>query len=175
MSILNSFNIKANFWQVNPQLCAVDPLATLYNGDKSKDKSDSSKIMWAIALVFDIESKYFNIPLDDRKKIIARDYLKNDKFDFNKYKEYIEFYEKLTLTPARRHLIIWNNKLDEKTTFLEGLQYNEQTAELIEKLLISNTKLYAELERISEELVKEGDSGIVKGGSEESISEKGEM
>lgn len=175
MGILNNFDIKANFWKINPQLTLGEPLQKLYNDDKSKDKTASSQIMWAIALVYDTESKYFNIPIGERKKIVAKDYLKNESFNFDDYKDHIELYEKITLTPARRHLIIWNSKLDEKTAFLEGLKYNESTAELIEKLLISNTKLYAELERISEELVKEGNSGIVKGGAIESANESGDI
>ncbi len=175
MNILNNFDIKANFWQVNPQLKIPAPFNKLYEDDKTKDKHSSSQIMWAIALTTDPSSKFFNITLEDRRTIIARDYLKDIKFDFNAYKECIDFYERMVLTPAQRQLTIWSKKLDEKTELLSRITYNESNSELIEKLLISNTKLFGELQRISEALVKEGEDGIVKGGSEESISEKGEI
>lgn len=175
MGLLNYFDTRANFWKANPQLCIAGALKSLYENDKSKDKEESSRIMWAIALAYDIESKFFNLPLIERKKFISKDYLKNEKFDFDKYKDCIEFYEKLSITPARRQLIVWNTKLDEKTEFLATLPYNAQNAKLIDELLSSNTKLYEALAKISEELVKEGDRGVVKGGSEESLSEKGEL
>ena len=175
MGILNNFDTKANFWQINPQLCIMEPLKTLYDADKSKSKEDSSKIMWAIALIVDPESKFFNLPLDQRRKLISKDYLQNPKFNFDDYKEHARFYELLSITPAKRQLVIWNTKLDEKTSLLEKMVYSVENAEFLEKLLASNSKLYSELERISEQLVKEGEFGIVKGGSEESISEKGEI
>lgn len=153
----------------------AEPFQKLYSEDKSKNHENSSRIMWAIALVCDTESKYFNLPDKEKRKIIARDYLKDDKFDFSKYREQMDLYEQLIFTSGQRQLSIWKRKMDEKTELLSHMVYSVDSAEFIEKLLVSNTKLFAELERISEQLVKEGESGIVKGGSEESASEKGDI
>lgn len=173
--LLNNFDIKGNFWKSNSQLELPEVFSEFKKSDKSKDKEESSKVMWAIALLLDPDSKFRRLKLSDRKNLIAKDMLKFDKFDWNKYKVLMEFYEKLILTPAERQLLIWEQKLDEKTQFMSDTTYDENNAELLEKLLGSNSKLFSELERIKEQLDKEGETGITKGGAEESASEKGEI
>lgn len=171
--IVNNFNTNNNFWDSNPQLKIAEDFAVLYKSDKSKGKEDSSKIMWAIALVYDPKSKYYNLPIKSRKQIIARDYLGDESFNFDEYQQQVSFYTSLTISPARRHLVEWNNKLDEKTEFLVKTRYTGDTWKMIEEMLINNTKLYSELARISESLEKEGEEGVTRGGSSESASETG--
>ena len=172
MQILNNFDTEANFWKINPQLVFPKEFSNLRGKDKSRDKKISSKIMWGITLLLDPDSKFSNIPFNDRKKMIARDYLQEKNFKWEGYKEAIGLYEKLILSPAKRQVNIWNKKMDEKTEYLESLTY-EEDSETIEKLLTTNAKLYAELDRITKQLEKEESEGITKGGVEESAVEKG--
>lgn len=171
--ILNNFETNNNFWKVNKQLSIPEEFETFRYNDRSRDKEESSKIMWAIALLLDPDSKYKRLKLQDKKTLIAKDFLKNDKFDWGKYKHIMDFYEKLMLTPAQRQLMIWEQKLDEKTQFMADTVYDAENAELLEKLLGSNSKLFAELERIKEQLEREDEGGITKGDFEESAVEKG--
>lgn len=175
LGILNNFETNNNFWEVNKQLCIPEQFSNFKVIDKSKNKEDSSKIMWAIALLLDPDSKFKRLKLQDKKNLIAKDFLKNEKFEWIKYKHIMDFYEKLMLTPAQRQLMIWEQKLDEKTQFMSDTTYDEDTAELLEKLLGSNSKLFGELERIKEQLEREDEGGIVKGGALESAVEKGEI
>ena len=171
LGILNSFDTKDNFWKVNKQLVIPEEFENFRYNDRSRDKEESSKIMWAIALLIDPDSKYKRLKLQDRKNLIAKDFLKNEKFQWDKYKDIISFYEKLILTPAQRQLMIWEQKLDEKTELMANTTYDLDNAEILEKLLASNSKLFAELERIKDQLNKEDDSGSMKGGGVESASE----
>lgn len=173
--IVNNFELSANFWKLNPQLIIPEVFNALYKGDKSKDKQDSSKIMWAIALLLEPESKFYNLPVTERREIISKDYLKIDKFKWDSIDKEVKFYERMILTPAQRQLSEWNRLMDEKNEYMRTLKYNSDTAELIEKLLISNGKLFIEYERLSELLQKEGDVGLVKGGVVESLGERGEI
>lgn len=175
LGILNNFDTKENFWKVNKQLVIPEEFENFRYNDRSRDKEESSKIMWAIALLLDPDSKFKRLRLQDRKSLIAKDFLKNEKFQWDKYKDIINFYEKLILTPAQRQLMIWEQKLDEKTELMAVTTYDLDNAEILEKLLASNSKLFAELERIKEQLEREDDSGIVQGGAEESASEKGDI
>lgn len=173
--ILNNFEITANFWSINPQLVIPNDFNKLYESDKSKKKDDSSKLMWAIALIVDTESKFYNLSLKERKDIVARDYLKNTKFDWKTLDKQVTTYEKLILTPAQRQLSEWNRLMDEKNEYMKKLKYTGDTADEIEKRLLSNAKLFDELTRLSEMLQKEGEQGLVKGGVSESLSERGEI
>ncbi len=80
--ILEGFDIDKNFWKLHPQLQIPQEFASIYREDKSKTKSKSSQIMWAIALLVDPDSKFANISFPTRKDIISKDFLKDVKFDF---------------------------------------------------------------------------------------------
>jgi hypothetical protein len=58
---------------------------------------------------------------------------------------------------------------------MKTLRYNSETADEIEKRLLSNTKLYSEYEDIMSRLVQEGEGGTMLGGSMESLTERGEI
>lgn len=173
LGILNNFETNNNFWKVNKQLSIPEEFESFRYNDRSRDKEESSKIMWAIALLLDPDSKFKRLRLQDRKTLIAKDFLKNEKFQWEKYKDITTFYEKLILTPAQRQLMIWEQKLDEKTELMSVTTYDLDNAEMLEKLLASNSKLFTELERIKEQLEREDDGGKTQGGSEESAVEKG--
>ena len=164
--------IEDNIWIINPELKIPDVFNKLYSSDKSKNKKDSSDILWGIYLIYHPISKFFNLPQADKEKLVNTDFLKQPKFDWGKYKKEIDLFQKLLLSPAKRQLIQWNRMLDEKTDFIKTMKYDEDTCELYEKLITSNTKLYAEYDRISKTLEQEGEEGITKGGGEESASEK---
>ena len=173
LGILNNFETNNNFWKVNKQLDIPEEFESFRYNDRSRDKEESSKIMWAIALLLDPDSKFKRLRLQDRKTLIAKDFLKNEKFQWEKYKDITTFYEKLILTPAQRQLMIWEQKLDEKTELMSVTTYDLDNAEMLEKLLASNSKLFTELERIKDQLEREDDGGKTQGGSEESAVEKG--
>lgn len=172
MNILNNFEIDGDFWSINPSLKIPKLYAELYDKDRSEGRRFSGRVMWAIALLVDPQSKFANLPYADRKKLILEDFVKYKRFKWEDYKECIAYYENMLLTPAQRQVNIWKRKMDEKTEYLDSLSY-EEDSETIEKLLISNAKLYVELERISKQLEKEESDGYTKGGAEESMTEKG--
>ena len=160
--ILERFDTEANFWKLHPQLQIPQEFAAIYKEDKSKTKSKSSQIMWAIALLVDPDSKFANISFPTRKDIISKDFLKDA----------INFYESSLITPAKRQLLVWNKKMDEKTRYLDVLTY-EENADTIEGLLKTNVKLFEDYERLLKLVDKETNEGSTKGGGEESASEKG--
>ena len=98
--------------------------------------------------------------------------MKDESFDWLKYKDAMHFYETSLITPAKRQLMVWNKKMDEKTLYLDALTY-EDNADTIEGLLKTNVKLFEDYERLLKLVDKETNEGSTKGGAEESASEKG--
>lgn len=173
LGILNNFETNNNFWKVNKQLSIPEEFESFRYNDRSRDKEESSKIMWAIALLIDPDSKFKRLRLQDRKILIAKDFLKNEKFQWEKYKDIITFYEKLILTPAQRQLAELESKLDERTEFLNNTPYNEESYEMIEKIRKNTSDWYNDLERIKDQLEREDEIGVVQGNALESASETG--
>lgn len=175
MGLLTTFETEANFWKLNPQLLIPEPLAKLYKQDKSKDKNDSSRIMWAICLYIDPseENKFRNFPEKDRKELIISDYLQDSKFKFESYKDITDWYSKNMLSNVERALISWRNKLTERETFIMSTVYTLESADALDKIMANTDKLFNQLERVEKQYVKEQIDSKDKGGKEASLSDKG--
>ena len=173
MSILNNFDTNANFWRVNPQL--VIAFKDINELDDSFDKIISSRIMWGIALLVDSESKYKNLDEADKKALIERNYIKDDEFKWEDYKEYITLYEDLALSKVKKKLRNWENKLEERDEFIRSIAYNEITFEMLDKMMSNSKKIWDEYIKTLGEIDKEENEGVVKGGALESLAEQGRI
>jgi len=174
MEEINSWNIESNFWEVNTHFKAIDLYGTIYQNDKSKNKTDSSILMWALAFYCSFNSKFRQLSEKERKELISKDILKNSKFDWKSIEKLIQGWD-MFKSPSMKLMVEWERLINEKTIFLKTLTYNAENADTIEKLLTSNTKLYKEYEDILARLSQEQDGGSVKGGSKESLLEVGDI
>lgn len=176
MALVVNFDIHSNFWNTNPMLKIPEVFNIVYTSDKSEDREDSSKLMWAVAIYCDNspENKFRDLSEPERKDLIAKDFLRNPKFKWKSVEHLIKEYERICLTPAKRQLKLWDTFMDEKTEYLKGLKFKDNSEE-IEKLLLSNIKLFEGLDKIKQSIDKEGDSGSVRGGATESASERGDI
>jgi hypothetical protein len=174
MKIIESWDISANFWDINPQLRVPEPFKDLYTKDKSKGKAQSSKLMWALAFFADFDSKYRALSENERRRLIAEDILKEPEFDWTTVNTYIKAWDMFKSVPMKQ-MAEWERLMNEKTEYMRTLKYNAETADEIEKRLLSNTKLYSEYEEIMARLVQEGEGGTMMGGGMESLTEKGEI
>ena len=185
MKVLNTFDTSADFWTLNPQLKIPEIFNTLYTKDKSKGKSESSMVMWAIALYLDTDSKFANLPDKDRQDLIINDYLKDKKFKFQNYKDEMELYSKLCLTQAQRSLNMWNKKMREREEFMGSTPYTlgtkstkgyfGGTASILDGMMGNTKKLYDDYQRVIKELEKDQMEEIGLSNRESSLSDKGEI
>ena len=173
MSVLNNFDIEANFWQLNPQFKIA--YKDFYNKDKSKNKVQSSKIMWAIALLVDNseENNYRNYLTDEKKMLIAEDYLGDAGFKWEDYQEIIDIYINLNMSKTERSLYIYEGKLEERDSFIKTTKYNLENASQLDKIISSTKSIFDLITKLRDEISKEKSIGETKGSMEESASEKG--
>lgn len=194
MRIVDSFEPTLNFWIEHVQLAAAGPIKKLYEEDKSKNKIESSKLMWCIVLIWDFNSKFYNLPEkgDDSKiDLIFGDYYGDPEY-YTKNKDFIDdiknHYLKLQETPARRSLRSIEEKLEEREVFLNNTKYdlgivNEKgqwvgnTASILDTMFSNTKKIYdlydQALKLVAAESIEDDDQ--VKGGGTLSLSDKGEI
>lgn len=170
-----NFQPDLNFWELNPELKYPKVFAELYNNDGSKLKQESSKIMNAIYLLLHKESRYAELPEKDRRLLISRDYLKDDKFNWEEIKDIQDEFLNLTLTKARRLLRTWELKLEERNEFIASVKYDGDTAALLDKMMAATENIWKQYLSILNEVEKEEGQGNVKGGGIESLSETGRI
>jgi hypothetical protein len=171
--LLTNFDLAVNFWTLYPQMKVPRVFATLYTGDKSKGKEDSSKIMWAIAMLIDVseDNKYRNLNEEDKKHLIKADYLFNDAFDFTVYQDCIDQYIKLHMSKLEQELRNQEIKLEERATFINDTEYDLDTGEKLDKFLLNTAKLYEQISVLKDKIRQEKDSGTTRGGMIKSASE----
>lgn len=175
MSLLTNFQLDANFWQTYPQMILPKAFNDLYKKDKSKGKEESSKIMWAIAMLVDTaeDNKFAHLSEDDRKALIKSDYLGDDKFSFDSYKDIVDLYTHLHMSKLEAELRRQELKLEERAKFINDTEYDLETGEKLDKFMLNTAKLYDQIDVLKDKIKLEKDSGTTRGGRQESATEKG--
>lgn len=124
VKIVPPFDIRADFWENNFQVSLIEPFKSLYDKDKTKDKSKSSKEMWCIYLYADpsYENKIYRLQIDQKKSAILAYY---PDFNFNDplIAECLLAYPEHCLTPAAKAFRIEEESLVKRTKFIDEAEY----------------------------------------------------
>lgn len=181
MSFILAFTPTANFWLVNPQFTIKEPFKSLYKEDRSKDKKDTSKLMWFVAFGYDPSpvNVFRNVPTKEKHEVIGSDYMEDPKFyDKNKAQldKLIDAFLANYITPSQRHLMEWESLVEKRTNFIKNQEYDLATFEDLDKMAIGTEKILNTFKKIKEEILKEQNSdGAAKGDRELSLSDKGDI
>jgi len=144
--------VKRNFWKDYPELTFAPGLEDIYKKDKSKDKKESSQVMWAIHLCESLDSKYYNLPT--KYTLVAEKFLKMPNFDWEKISEATDFYREVALSDAERSLAIWNETMRLRSGKLKEMYQNaftgKDTDELVklDKMLSTTPKMFDDYKKI---------------------------
>lgn len=172
--IIVSFDYKENFWEVNPSFLSIGIFQSLYEDDNSSKKKQSSQIMWAVAFYSDVNENnvWRNLDSSEKIELIKEDILKSKKFQWESLEQLVNTYKSLILTTAERKLIDFNNKLEERTEFINSTKYDLDNGEQLDKMLSNTKKLYDLYFEIKKEFEADDKGGNVKGDRKESASER---
>ena len=188
MKIVETFAPEVNFWNEHAQLAAAGPIKDLYDKDTSKKKEVSSKLMWCIVLIWDRNSKYYNIPEEEKIEIIFKDYYGSLKA-YQNSKAVIhairDFYIKIQETPAMRSLREIEQKIEQRTKFIQETPYTlgvptEKggwagcTAKIVDDMLANSKKVYELYEQALKlvEIEKSQNDTRAKGGGNLSLTDQ---
>lgn len=169
--------IKRNFWEEpkNDQLLLIQEFKDLFEKDKTKDKKESSMIMWAVYFACDYYTRYSEVPQQDRIIEIEKS-LFNDPGYFTKNRKVLEplmtKYNKLQETSPRKYLITFLETIEKRRMFLENVEYDNHTAKAIDDMLLNSSKLFQQEKDIQTMLASKGES-IIKGDVKLSLMDLG--
>lgn len=173
MSILKTIDPEFDFWKLNPEFNKIEEFKQL-----KKEYKNSSDVMWFIVLCFDLDSKFINLPIEDRVEVLGKDYLKDPYFyknNLRKLQPIIELYEKLNDTPIRRHLRQWVETMEKRTKFLRECDYDLDTFEALDKMAIGTEKLLIVFDKIKKSQEAEKGEGTTKGNAIPSLADSEEI
>tara|TARA_R110000868_G_scaffold64652_3_gene194180 strand:- start:810 stop:1328 length:519 start_codon:yes stop_codon:yes gene_type:complete len=167
-------DLSNNFWKDYPELRIPEAIASLYEKDKSKDKIESSQIMWAIHLSEHPESNFYNNP--DKRDVLAKSFLKDEKFKWESYQKVINEYKATCFTPAEQALVTWDELMKMRDTSLKEMYKaatkDKDTDELVklDKMLVATPKMFDDYKRVKKDF--EDEKTHKKGSKISSISDE---
>ena len=172
MTILENFNPEISFWEANPAVNSIPEFSDLKD---ELGKRKSSTIMWAIAFLLDKNEAnvWRNVSEDDLKILVADEFVKDSKFNYNKYEPQIHAYRRHLMTPAQKLLKDWEVKMEERNKFINSTEYDLDTIAKLDRAMESTGKLWDLYEQIKNKLEKETSEGKLRGGAQESAMEQG--
>lgn len=175
MALVDSFNPLVNFWERHPQQLIQKTYKDFFEEDKSEKKVVSSRIMWAIALVYDYESEYAPSELEKRIMLVEKEYLESpgffEKFE-DKLRPLIDLYMENQKDAPRRALTEWEEAMDKRTKFLNASEYDIANGSKLDKMRSETNKLFVELERLKREYLTKKANSNVKGDHKLSLLEE---
>lgn len=190
VNLVKTWLIRENYWTLHPMVQEFSAFKKLYNKDKSKGKTESSKLMWGIAMLIDPheDNKLRTQSLARKKELINEDWF-DSKFNWDhpEIVELIETYKDFCLTIAEKELVRYEKKLTQRGEFIDGTNYTlddysdekgrvvKGTAAQLDKMMVDSGKIFDELIKIKEKIQKEDLEGQLKGGAIESAADRGEI
>lgn len=171
------FDKPHNFWKINPSWKTPKVFNDLYTSDKSKDKNQSSLIMWGVVLMFEksTENPWRNMDSEERIELINEDVMNDSRFDWSKYKPVIDYAQKLLMTEEERNLMVLEQYIEKRRRFLEEQQddLNFDTMKQLDDSIKRNADIAKELDRLRIAVGSQEEEILGKGGKKESLSEQG--
>ena len=130
----------------------------------------SSKVMNGLKLAFHPESDFYNLDLKSKEELIGKDYV-GEEFFFASHGATIDKMLALYMTKPKRMLHNWETKLEERDLFIASKMYDDNTYEMLDKLMKETSKMWDNYFSIQKQVDKE--DVRTSGDIEESASDKG--
>ena len=168
-------DLKVNMWDENPHLIYLNPFSQLYNRDKSKSKTDSSKEIWCITWLVhpdEEENRYYRIPYDERVEVCQSFYPGFDPED-QVINLCIEQFPDLLLDSVQQSYKRTKDQLNKISKFLNTHELDLSNLGDIIKQMAAMPKIYADMAKVEKEFQKNKSDQRIHGARGKTIDEKG--
>lgn len=166
---MNTFiNVKkdlkpdVNFWELNPHLRFVNPFASLYDRDETKNKTQSSKDMWCIFFLSEPDEDinlYYRLTYSEILNVCT-----NFNPDFNIEDDLIlqcmQEYPETCLTVIQRLLKTTKDLFKKRNQFLKEADYNFETMTAIDNAIAKTPKMEEDFDKIVQKYAEEKNKEI---------------
>jgi hypothetical protein len=170
-----------NYWEANVELLIIPEFDKVYHKDKSKNKQDSSTVLWGIYYAYHPESKYYNLP--NKLEILEKNFIKQKDFNWDNYSDIVEIYKSMVLTDSERALVEWGEIMTMRSIAMKKLYkelLDQEIAEIdtkslkeVDSMLASTPKMFEDYKKIRKDYEEEKTSK--KGKRNVSLSDSGEI
>ena len=170
---LIEISIEENFWELNPHIKYITQFKELYEKDKSKDKTKSSRQMWGITLFVSPQSPYRRIEETQRKQEVIN-YL-NSLSTWEEIEPLFKPFEDLCLTEKQQLFKSWGDKLKSREQFIRATDYKTTTFKMLDEMMSQTEKMWKMYSNVEKDMIEEEQQARIKGGRKKSKSERKEI
>lgn len=162
--MIENFDILSDFYS--------DPQIALYFKEEKEYLTSSQ--MWALLLYCHPKSKFFALDEQTRSFLIRKDFLEDESFSFADHKAVIEklINSPLVTSKPERLLSNWERKLEERDAFLASQPYNQETYDMLDKMMKETHRMWQNYRAIYDDFLK-SEEFKTQGSIVESLSEQG--
>lgn len=192
------FDVRVNFWDKNYQIAFIHPFNVIYEKDTTKDKSESSAIMWGIWLHQDpsSENKIGKLPKDQKIDSIRRYCPKFDEND-DDIKACLSVYDQYCLSSAAKAFKEEEMSLTKRSKFITETEYTfdsvakdnkgaivyvagkpltiKGTATELDRMRANTLKIYQQYQEVQKMFMEEEGNVRIWGGGTESMLDEGSL
>jgi len=145
---------------VAPECLVIEPFKSVWEKDKSKDKTYAFNVIKYTWYYASFKSPFFQHGNIDRHKLIMDHIIKDDKFKTSKeLEECINTYEKIHTTPAMKLFRAVQESISKMEEFFKTAEYNEDSITKIQKAIIDMPKMQEAVQSALDNCNKENSSG----------------
>lgn len=176
ITINKNFTSGLDFWILNPILTITPPFNKLYKRDKSKNKEYSSKEMYAIYFIEEVDETlnlFARYSYEDTLKMLKDDFSINVDMNDEVFKECQRAYPDVALTTVEKSLKDLGNFINKRKDTLLKMEVTLENIDILDKAMARNLKIYQDYEKVLTLFNHDKKKTIVRGGRDLSMSEQG--
>ena len=152
---------------VAPECLVIEPFKSIWDKDKSKDKTEAFNIIKYTWYYASFKSPFFQHNHTDRHKLIVDHIIKDSSFKVTKeVLDCINMLDKIYTTPAMKLFRAVQESINKMEEFFINVEYNEDSITKIQKAIIDMPKMQEAVQAALNNCEKEQSSGDkVRGGN----------
>jgi hypothetical protein len=145
---------------VAPECLVIEPFKSIWEKDKSKDKTHAFNMIKYTWYYSSFKSPFFQHNNADRSKLILSHIIKDDKFKLTKeLEECIKMYETINTTPAMKLFRAVQESINKMEEFFKTVEYDEDNIKKITDTIIAMPKVQEAIQAALNNCNKEQASG----------------
>jgi len=145
---------------VAPECLVIEPFKSVWEKDKSKDKTHAFNIIKYTWYYASFKSPFFQHSNVDKHKLIVDHILKEPKFKMTQdLLDCINMYDKIHTTPAMRLFRAVQESINKMEEFFKTAEYNEDSITKIQKAIIDMPKMQEAVQAALNNCQKETSTG----------------
>jgi len=165
--MIKIIDLKDNIIIVAPECLVIEPFKSIWEKDKSKDKTQAFNMIKYTWYYASFKSPFFQHSNSDKHKLIVDHILKEPKFKMTQdLLDCINMYDKIHTTPAMRLFRAVQESINKMEEFFKNVEYDEDSITKIQKAIIDMPKMQEAVQAALDNCVKEQSKGDrVRGGA----------